>query len=43
MSEQKRLIALAVLMLAIISVFAASGCRRAEADPLEVTYYYLPG
>jgi len=31
---------------ALIGVFAAgllAGCSGAKADPLQVTYYYLPG
>jgi hypothetical protein len=31
--------ALCVLGIALL----ASGCGSAQADPLEVTYYYLPG
>jgi len=31
--------ALCLLGIALL----ASGCGSAQADPLEVTYYYLPG
>jgi hypothetical protein len=36
-------VALAVIVLTVAVAWSGSGCSRAEAAPLEVTYYYLPG
>ena len=32
-----------VLAFGLAAVAVATGCTSAKADPLEVTYYYLPG
>ena len=34
---------LVLLAAACLLAFGSAACRRAEAKPLEVTYYYLPG
>ncbi len=33
----------ACVSLLALGVAATAGCTSAEADPLDVTYYYLPG
>ena len=33
----------ACLSLLALGLAATAGCTSAEAEPLEVTYYYLPG
>ena len=33
----------AVVLCLLGIVALATGCGSAQADPLEVTYYYLPG
>jgi len=35
-----------IALLAVVGLVAAvgaAGCTSAEAEPLELTYYYLPG
>ncbi len=34
---------LACVSLLALGVAAMASCTSAEADPLDVTYYYLPG
>ena len=34
---------LACVSLLTLGLAAFAGCTSAEADPLDVTYYYLPG
>lgn len=38
-SRSNSALALCLLGIAVL----ASGCGSAQAEPLEVTYYYLPG
>ena len=35
--------AAAAILIVGLALAGASGCASAEAQPLEVTYYYLPG
>jgi hypothetical protein len=32
-----------LIVLGLAAVVGAPGCTSAEAEPLELTYYYLPG
>ena len=41
MRETRTVACMAILALGLVA--GASGCSPAEAEPLEVTYYYLPG
>jgi hypothetical protein len=43
MRDQKTVAGLVVLTLALTAVAGLTGCTSAKAEPLEVTYYYLPG
>lgn len=43
MSHNKRFKAVALALLGLSAVALLPGCSSAKADPLEVTYYYLPG
>ena len=41
MRETRTLACMVILALGLAA--GATGCAPAEADPLDVTYYYLPG
>ena len=32
-----------LVVLGLVAAVGISGCTSAEAEPLELTYYYLPG
>ena len=41
--ERSRATAWLCLSLVAVASLAAPGCGTAQAEPLDVTYYYLPG
>jgi hypothetical protein len=47
MHQRQRILRIAALSLAgiaaIVTMTAVAGCGSAEAKPVDVTYYYLPG
>ena len=43
MRETRTVAAMAVVALALAAAGGLAGCTEAKAEPLEVTYYYLPG
>ena len=44
MNQRRKILGFAVLALVGVAAMAVgTGCGTAEAKPLEVTYYYLPG
>ena len=44
MGQRRQILGLAVLALVGVAAMAVgTGCGTAEAKPIEVTYFYLPG
>jgi hypothetical protein len=43
MSGRRNSEAVTAAAVALLLVAVASGCGSAQAEPLDVTYYYLPG
>ena len=43
MRETRTAAALAAVVLGLAVVAGSAGCTSATAEPIEVTYYYLPG
>ena len=43
MTSRDRKIAVASLLCCGILLAGMAGCTEAKSEPLEVTYYYLPG
>jgi hypothetical protein len=43
MREMKTCVGLITLALGLAVIAGGVGCSSAKAEPLEVTYYYLPG
>jgi ABC-type glycerol-3-phosphate transport system substrate-binding protein len=43
MREMRAVVGAVALALGLAAVGGVTGCTSAKAEPLEVTYYYLPG
>lgn len=39
----ERRVSTVVLVLSLLAAAGFTGCSEAKAEPIELTYYYLPG